>query len=137
MARSRPAASRGPKFFRTPGAFRAWLTKNGARAGVLVVGFRKVGSGKPSITWSEAVDEALCVGWIDGVRKRIDAHSYLIRFTPRKPTSNWSAINIDKVRVLTERGRTPNRPPRTRSSSVSTGPRGRSSRRSPPAIARS
>ena len=69
------------------------------------MGFHKKGSGKPSILWAEAVDEALCVGWIDGVRKRIDDTAYQIRFTPRKTTSTWSAINIARVAELTSRGR--------------------------------
>jgi uncharacterized protein YdeI (YjbR/CyaY-like superfamily) len=103
--RSRSSAQRHPKFFKSPSAFRAWLERNAAEATELIVGFHKTASGKASITWSEAVDEALCFGWIDGVRKRVDEHSYQIRFTPRKPASNWSAINIEKVRVLTEQGR--------------------------------
>jgi uncharacterized protein YdeI (YjbR/CyaY-like superfamily) len=70
----------------------------------LVVGFHKVGTGKPSMTWSESVDQALCFGWIDGVRRSHDAESYTIRFTPRKPTSNWSAINIRKIADLTKQG---------------------------------
>lgn len=69
------------------------------------MGFRKVGSGLPSMTWPESVDEALCFGWIDGVRKRIDDTSYLIRFTPRRPASIWSAVNLAKVQQLTEQGR--------------------------------
>ena len=94
-----------PTFFDGPAAFRAWLAKHAATASELVVGFHKVGSGRPHMTWPESVDEALCVGWVDGVRKRIDDHAYQIRFTPRKPTSTWSAINIERVRVLTEQGR--------------------------------
>jgi uncharacterized protein YdeI (YjbR/CyaY-like superfamily) len=89
-----------PLFFATPAKFRAWLDKHGATACELVVGFYKRGTGLPSMTWPESVDEALCHGWIDGVRKRIDAHAYQIRFTPRKPGSTWSAINIERVRVL-------------------------------------
>jgi uncharacterized protein YdeI (YjbR/CyaY-like superfamily) len=94
-----------PRFFKTPQAFRAWLERHAASAPDLLVGFRKVGSGQPSMTWSESVDEALCVGWIDGVRKRIDDHSYQIRFSPRREGSIWSAINIAKVEVLTAQGR--------------------------------
>ena len=94
-----------PVFFETPQALRAWLSKHAHARAELVVGFHKVGSGRASITWPESVDEALCFGWVDGVRKRIDEHSYLIRFTPRKPTSTWSAINIERVRVLGEEGR--------------------------------
>jgi uncharacterized protein YdeI (YjbR/CyaY-like superfamily) len=94
-----------PRHFATAAAFRAWLAKHGARETELLVGFHKVDSGRPSMTWSESVDEALCFGWIDGVRKRIDEHAYSIRFTPRKPGSNWSAINIAKVEKLRAEGR--------------------------------
>ncbi|MBC5765384.1 YdeI/OmpD-associated family protein [Ramlibacter albus] len=94
-----------PVFFESAAKFRAWLKRNAASAGEIVVGFYKVGTGRPSMTWSESVDEALCFGWIDGVRKGIDAESYQIRFTPRRPGSNWSAINVEKVRVLTQAGR--------------------------------
>ena len=92
-------------FFKTPAEFRAWLARHGAVESELVVGFYKRESGRPSMTWSESVDEALCFGWIDGVRTRIDEHSYKIRFSPRKPTSIWSAINVEKVRVLQAAGR--------------------------------
>ncbi|MCY7388201.1 MAG: YdeI/OmpD-associated family protein [Burkholderiales bacterium] len=71
----------------------------------LIIGFHKKGTGTPSITWQASVDEALCAGWIDGVRKRIDDDTYQIRFTPRKSTSNWSAINIARVAELTSQGR--------------------------------
>jgi uncharacterized protein YdeI (YjbR/CyaY-like superfamily) len=91
-------------FFTTSSAFRKWLEKNHKKETELIVGFYKVGSGKPSITWSQSVDEALCFGWIDGVRKSIDEVSYCIRFTPRKPTSIWSAINIEKMEKLTAAG---------------------------------
>ena len=94
-----------PTFFATPAHFRAWFAQHAATQTELIVGFYKRDAGKPSITWPESVDEALCVGWIDGVRKRIDDEAYMIRFTPRKPTSTWSAINIERVRVLTEEGR--------------------------------
>jgi uncharacterized protein YdeI (YjbR/CyaY-like superfamily) len=94
-----------PTHFRTPQAFRSWLERHAARKTELHVGFHKLGSGRPSITWPQAVDEALCFGWIDGVRRRIDEESYQIRFTPRKLSSTWSAINIERVRVLTEAGR--------------------------------
>lgn len=96
---------KSPTFFATAEDFRAWLERHAATAGELLVGFYKKGSGKPSMTWPESVDEALCFGWIDGVRKRIDDESYQIRFTPRKPTSIWSAVNIERVRVLTDEGR--------------------------------
>jgi uncharacterized protein YdeI (YjbR/CyaY-like superfamily) len=86
-----------PKFFPTQEYFREWLEKNHDKERELTVGFHKVGSGKPSMTWSESVDQALCFGWIDGVRKRIDDKSYSIRFTPRRPDSTWSAVNVKKV----------------------------------------
>jgi len=92
-------------FFPTPRDFRAWLEANHAREPELLVGFYKKETGRPSITWPESVDEALCFGWIDGIRRRIDDHSYSIRFTPRKPTSNWSAINIKRVAALTKEKR--------------------------------
>jgi len=94
-----------PRFFATAAAFRAWLDRNAAKAQELLVGFHKVGSGRPSMSWSESVDEALCVGWIDGVRRRIDDASYSIRFTPRKSGSIWSAVNIAKVAKLQAEGR--------------------------------
>ena len=93
-----------PIFFETPADFRAWLAENHATADHLLVGFHKKGSGRRSITWPEAVDEALCYGWIDGVRKGIDAGSYTIRFTPRKKGSVWSTVNVNRVRALTELG---------------------------------
>ncbi|MGZ8848557.1 MAG: YdeI/OmpD-associated family protein, partial [Pyrinomonadaceae bacterium] len=93
-----------PKFFPTPSAFRKWLAANHHKSKELWVGFYKKDSGKASITWPESVDEALCFGWIDGVRKRIDAESYRIRFSPRKSTSIWSAVNIRNVeRLLKEK----------------------------------
>jgi uncharacterized protein YdeI (YjbR/CyaY-like superfamily) len=94
-----------PKFFPTPSAFRKWLTTNHDKSKELWVGFYKKDSGKPSITWPESVDEALCFGWIDGVRKTIDAESYKIRFSPRKATSVWSAVNIRNVERLTKEKR--------------------------------
>src|SRR5258706_1302619 len=94
-----------PHFFKTPADFRKWLAKNHSSAAELLVGFYKKDSGKPSIIWPESVDEALCFGWIDGVRRRIDDVSYSIRFTPRKKTSTWSAINIARVAELTKLGR--------------------------------
>jgi uncharacterized protein YdeI (YjbR/CyaY-like superfamily) len=93
-----------PTFFATPSDFRKWLQINHKKETELLVGFYKVGSGKPSMTWSESVDEALCFGWIDGVRKSIDKDSYQIRFTQRKPGSIWSAVNIKKIEDLTEKG---------------------------------
>ena len=93
-----------PTFFRTPADFRAWLQAHHDKLREHLVGFHKKASGKPSITWPESVEAALCFGWIDGVRKSLDETSYTIRFTPRKPTSNWSAINITLVRKLTKQG---------------------------------
>jgi uncharacterized protein YdeI (YjbR/CyaY-like superfamily) len=99
--------SRAPKptFFATPDDFRRWLEENHAEAAELWVGFHKRDSGRPSITWPESVDEALCFGWIDGVRYRIDASSYKIRFTPRRAGSIWSNVNVKRVGVLKELGR--------------------------------
>lgn len=93
-----------PIFFATQEEFRKWLEKNHAKETELLVGFHKVDSGKPSMTWSQSVDQALCFGWIDGVRKSIDKDSYCIRFTPRKSTSIWSAVNIKKIEELTQQG---------------------------------
>lgn len=92
------------KFFPTPAAFRAWFEENHEMAKELVVGFHKKASGKKSITWPESVDEALCFGWIDGIRHSLGDHAYTIRFTPRKPTGNWSAINLARVAELTKLG---------------------------------
>jgi uncharacterized protein YdeI (YjbR/CyaY-like superfamily) len=94
-----------PKFFKTPAAFHKWLADNHAKSKELWVGFYKKDSGKASITWPESVDEALCFGWIDGIRKSIDEDSYKIRFTPRKPTSVWSAVNIRNVAKLIKEDR--------------------------------
>jgi len=88
-------------YFRTPADLRTWFRANHAKAQELWAGFYKRDSGKPSVTWPESVDEALCVGWIDGIRKRIDDESYTIRFTPRRKGSIWSAVNIRRVTVLT------------------------------------
>lgn len=92
-------------FFASPDRFRAWLEEHGENAAELWVGFYKMATGRPSITWPQAVDEALCAGWIDGVRKRIDYTAYAIRFTPRKPGSIWSQVNIRRVEELTALGR--------------------------------
>lgn len=94
-----------PTFFADAKAFRRWLEAHAGSATELLVGFHKVGKGRASMSWSESVDEALCFGWIDGVRKRIDEATYTIRFTPRKPTSIWSAINIAKIEQLEAAGR--------------------------------
>ncbi len=93
------------KFFKTPAEFRKWLGKNHASVDVLWLAFYKKDSGRPSITYPEALDEALCYGWIDGVRKAVDDVSYTIRFTPRKPDSIWSLVNIRRVGELTKLGR--------------------------------
>lgn len=93
-----------PTFFQNQTDFRKWLEKNHKIEIELLVGYYKVDSGKPSMTWSQSVDEALCFGWIDGVRKSIDKDSYQVRFTPRKLTSIWSAVNIQKIERLTKLG---------------------------------
>jgi len=93
-----------PTFFETQLEFRKWLEEHHKNETELIVGFYKVSCSKPSMTWSQSVDQAICFGWIDGVRKSIDEESYCIRFTPRKKTSIWSAINIKKVEALTKEG---------------------------------
>ena len=93
-----------PKFFPTQADFRRWLEENHDKETEIIVGYYNVKSGKGGMTWSESVDEALCFGWIDGVRRKIDAESYCNRFTPRKAKSNWSAVNIAKVAELTAKG---------------------------------
>jgi uncharacterized protein YdeI (YjbR/CyaY-like superfamily) len=93
-----------PTFFPTPADFRAWLQAHHDKFQELLVGFYKKDSGRPSITWPESVQVALCFGWIDGVRKSLNETSYTIRFTPRKTTSTWSSININLVRKLTKQG---------------------------------
>lgn len=93
-----------PQFFPSPAAWRDWLEKHHGDTQELWVGLYKRESGRPSITWPEAVDGALCFGWIDGVRKSIDAISYKIRFTPRKPRSVWSAVNVKRATELSAAG---------------------------------
>jgi uncharacterized protein YdeI (YjbR/CyaY-like superfamily) len=93
-----------PKFFATPAAWCHWLEKYHGDHQELLVGFYKKASGKSSITWPESVDGALSFGWIDGVRRRIDDVSYTIRFTPRKPRSIWSNVNIKRVEELMKQG---------------------------------
>jgi uncharacterized protein YdeI (YjbR/CyaY-like superfamily) len=93
-----------PKFFSTPAAWRAWLEKHHNTESEILVGFYKRDSGRPSITWPESVDQALCFGWIDGVRRRIDDESYTIRFTPRKPRGTWSMVNVKRVAELSQQG---------------------------------
>jgi uncharacterized protein YdeI (YjbR/CyaY-like superfamily) len=94
-----------PTFFATPADFRRWLEKHHQSERELWVGFHKKGSGKPSITWPESVDEALCFGWIDGIRKTVGDESYTIRFTPRRTGSNWSNVNTRRVAELIRDGR--------------------------------
>lgn len=93
-----------PTFFPTPSDFRAWFEAHHDKFRELLVGFYKKDSGKPSITWPESVQVALCFGWIDGVRKSLDETSYTIRFTPRRPTGIWSSNNIKLVQELTKKG---------------------------------
>ena len=94
-----------PTFFATPEDFRAWLEAHHDEARELWVGFHKKGTGRPSMTWPQSVDEALCFGWIDGVRKSLGDESYMIRFTPRKARSTWSAVNIKRAQELAAEGR--------------------------------
>lgn len=94
-----------PTFFPTPADFRRWLEQNHESKTELWVGFHKKGSGQPSITWPESVDEALCFGWIDGIRKSVDAESYVIRFTPRRTGSIWSSINTRRAKELISKER--------------------------------
>lgn len=94
-----------PVFFESPTAFRAWLSKNHASRTELWVGFHRKSTGRPSITWPESVDEALCFGWIDGLRKSYDEQSYVIRFTPRRSGSIWSTRNVTRIEALIEEGR--------------------------------
>ena len=94
-----------PKFFKSQADFREWLEKNHANRAELMIGFYKKSSGKPSITYPEALDEALCFGWIDGVRRRLDEDSYVQRFTPRRPKSIWSNVNVKHVERLKKLGR--------------------------------
>jgi len=97
--------SANPIFFESSAQFRKWFEENHQAETELLVGYYKVSTGKPSMNWSESVEEALCFGWIDGIRKSIDAESYCNRFTPRKPKSNWSEINIKKVEELIRQGK--------------------------------
>ncbi len=103
--RDQDTAGVDPRFFPAPADFRAWLEAHHADEDELFVGYHKKGTGRPSITWPESVDEALCVGWIDGIRRRIDDDSYSIRFTPRRPRSIWSAVNIKRAEELIAEGR--------------------------------
>ena len=98
------SGSEKPHFFKTAGDFRRWLAANHSSASEFWVGYYKQGSGQTSLTYSDSVDQALCFGWIDGVRYSIDEISYKIRFTPRKPRSIWSTVNLKKVATLMEQG---------------------------------
>ena len=99
------AVSVTPTFFRSPAELRKWFEKNHASADELLVGFHKKSAGKPTLTWPESVAEALCFGWIDGIRRRVDDERYTIRFTPRRPASGWSAINVKMMAALDADGR--------------------------------
>jgi len=92
-------------FFSSPAEFRDWLDAHHTTARELWVGFHRKGTGRPSMTWPESVAEALCVGWIDGVRRGVDGERYAIRFTPRKAASTWSAVNVAMMERLTAEGR--------------------------------
>ena len=94
-----------PTFFPDANEFRKWLEENHQTEKELIVGYYKVGTKRPSMTWSASVDEALCFGWIDGIRRAFDDESYTIRFTPRNPKSNWSAVNIKKVEEMIRLGK--------------------------------
>jgi len=108
MIRPRPSIGlteqTGPLFFETADEFRAWLERHHHDVGVLWVGFYKQGSGRPSMTWQESVDQALCFGWIDGLRQAVDASAYMIRFTPRKASSPWSQKNLARFDELRQNG---------------------------------
>jgi len=93
-----------PTFFATPDEWRAWLARHHDTVPELWVGFHKRGTGRPSITWPESVDQALCFGWIDGVRRRLDDERYVIRFTPRRDGSVWSSVNLARVEELKQLG---------------------------------
>lgn len=94
-----------PLYFASPSEWRKWLARHHARHDEVLVGFHRVATGRPTLTWSESVDEALCFGWIDGIRKRIDETRYVIRFTPRRAGSFWSRVNIAKAEALIRAGR--------------------------------
>lgn len=93
-----------PVYFKSQDEFRSWLEKNHDKATEILVGFYKVGTSKHNMTWSQSVDQALCYGWIDGIRRSIDKERYCIRFTPRKTTSVWSKVNIAKIEDLKRKG---------------------------------
>jgi uncharacterized protein YdeI (YjbR/CyaY-like superfamily) len=93
-----------PVYFQDQNEFREWLEENHNKKSEIIVGYYKVGTGKPSLTWSQSVDQAICFGWIDGIRRSVDNERYSIRFTPRKLTSIWSNVNIKKVEELKKKG---------------------------------
>ena len=93
-----------PVYFQNQSEFREWLEKNHNKESEIIVGYYKVGTGKPCMTWSQSVDQAICFGWIDGIRRSVDKERYSIRFTPRRLTSNWSNVNIKKVEELKKNG---------------------------------
>ena len=103
MSRAGDSAAH-PRYFATPAAWRAWLVAHHATSDALWVGFHRKGSGPPSITWPESIDGALCFGWIDGLRKGVDATRYAIRFTPRRARSIWSNVNTKRYRELAKAG---------------------------------
>ena len=104
MKKNNPA-NQSPVFFRNSEEFREWLLRNHDKEHEVWVGYYKTGSGKTGITRSESIDEALCFGWIDGIGKRVDDERYMVRFSPRKPNSIWSKINVGKVERLTTGGK--------------------------------
>lgn len=93
-----------PLYFQNQSEFREWLEKNHSKESEIIVGYYKVGTGRPSMTWSQSVDQAICFGWIDGIRRSVDKERYSIRFTPRRLTSKWSNVNIKKVEELISKG---------------------------------
>lgn len=99
-----PLTSSPAVYFESPAAFRRWLADHHESADHVVVGYYKRHTGRPTLTWPESVDEALCVGWIDGIRRSVDAERYTIRFTPRRPGSVWSLVNVRRVEALTQEG---------------------------------
>ena len=98
------AAKPEPTFYAASAEWRAWLAEHHADAREHWVGFHRRATGRPTMTWPESVDQALCFGWIDGIRKRVDDERYMIRFTPRTPSSRWSRVNVARVAALTEAG---------------------------------
>jgi len=94
----------GPVYFNSQNEFREWLEKNHDKESEIIAGYYKVGTGRPSMTWSESVDQAICFGWIDGIRRSVDNERYTIRFTPRRPGSIWSNVNLRKVEELKKKG---------------------------------